>query len=363
MSTPSTASSATGRRARADGARRAAGVRAWRPIPPGWCRPAGRHSRGQRRPRLHGRLAWYLNRYLKITATPSSSRSPIPSAAPRPQGGGLPHRGRPVPVRPLSHDASRPRRAWLAQTLVVCPAAWPRRRRPRRRRTICSTTRALHDVLLTVSQRDWDALKANPRADTYYPADLRWSGVTVRNVGIRSRGTGTRNGVKPGLRVDMNRYIDQTFLGLRAARARQRLHRSLDDARGAGDEDCSRAPGCRLRARRTRGCSSTTNTPGSTSSSSRSIARSSRGCSARRRATSKSGGYLYEYNWVREYGFEYLGPSLDAYAELFDAEDARDRCGVAAVPAARSARPRHQRDAARPSSSARSAPCSICRRS
>jgi hypothetical protein len=31
----------------------------------------------------------------------------------------------------------------------------------------------------------------------------------------------------------------------------------------------------------------------------------------------EDGGYLYEYQWVREYGFEYLGPSLPAYAELF----------------------------------------------
>jgi hypothetical protein len=31
----------------------------------------------------------------------------------------------------------------------------------------------------------------------------------------------------------------------------------------------------------------------------------------------EDGGYLYEYTWVREYGFEYLGPSLPAYAELF----------------------------------------------
>ena len=36
----------------------------------------------------------------------------------------------------------------------------------------------------------------------------------MRNVGIRSRGLGSRNERKPGLRVDMNRYADgQTFLG------------------------------------------------------------------------------------------------------------------------------------------------------
>ena len=69
----------------------------------------------------------------------------------------------------------------------------------------------------------------------------------------------------------------------------------------------------------------------------------------------ESGGYLYEYNWVREYGFEYLGPSLEAYAEIFESEDARDRRGIAALPAARNADPRHQRDAGRPVRAARSA--------
>jgi len=38
----------------------------------------------------------------------------------------------------------------------------------------------------------------------------------VRNVGIRSRGTGSRNGTKPGLRVDFDRYTTQTFLGLKS---------------------------------------------------------------------------------------------------------------------------------------------------
>ena len=39
----------------------------------------------------------------------------------------------------------------------------------------------------------------------------------VSNVGIRSRGLGSRSGTKPGLRVDIDRYnADQTFLGLKS---------------------------------------------------------------------------------------------------------------------------------------------------
>ena len=52
----------------------------------------------------------------------------------------------------------------------------------------------LQDVQLRISERDWQALKAAFDQDTYYPADLTWHGVTVRNVGIRSRGNTTRNG-------------------------------------------------------------------------------------------------------------------------------------------------------------------------
>jgi spore coat protein CotH len=73
----------------------------------------------------------------------------------------------------------------------------------------------LHDISLTINSRDWSSLKEHFLDNTYYPCDFKWNGQTVRNVGIRSRGTGSRSGVKPGLRVDFNRYTtDQTFLGL-----------------------------------------------------------------------------------------------------------------------------------------------------
>jgi spore coat protein CotH len=72
----------------------------------------------------------------------------------------------------------------------------------------------LHRIDLLMNSRDWAALKANFRTNDYYPADMRWLGQTIRNVGIRSRGGGSRNASKPGLRVDFNRYEDgQTFLG------------------------------------------------------------------------------------------------------------------------------------------------------
>ena len=75
----------------------------------------------------------------------------------------------------------------------------------------------LHRLELRLNSSDWSKLKATFRENTYYPADMMWNGVTVRNTGIRSRGLGSRSATKPGLEVDIDRYsTDQTFLGLKS---------------------------------------------------------------------------------------------------------------------------------------------------
>ena len=75
----------------------------------------------------------------------------------------------------------------------------------------------LHEIRLTLNPRDWSELKANFQLNDYYPAHFTWRGITVRNIGIRSRGTGSRSGEKPGLRVDFDHYEQrQRFLGLKS---------------------------------------------------------------------------------------------------------------------------------------------------
>jgi len=75
----------------------------------------------------------------------------------------------------------------------------------------------VHEIRLTINSKDWSALKTDYLANTYYPTDLRWRDQVVRNIGIRSRGTGSRSGIKPGLRVDFDRYTTgQTLLGLKS---------------------------------------------------------------------------------------------------------------------------------------------------
>jgi spore coat protein CotH len=75
----------------------------------------------------------------------------------------------------------------------------------------------LQRIELWLNSSDWAKLKAAFQENTYYPADLTWNGQTIRNVGIRSRGLGSRSSTKPGLRVDFDRYSSgQQFLGLKS---------------------------------------------------------------------------------------------------------------------------------------------------
>src|SRR5262245_15735602 len=72
----------------------------------------------------------------------------------------------------------------------------------------------VHSIYLTINSRDWESLQEHVFDNTYYPADFKWRDQTLRGIGIRSRGTGSRYGPKPGLRVDFDRYsTDQVFLG------------------------------------------------------------------------------------------------------------------------------------------------------
>ena len=76
---------------------------------------------------------------------------------------------------------------------------------------------ALQRIELWMHGQDWEKLKAAFEENTYYPADMTWNGITVYNIGIRSRGLGSRSSSKPGLRVDFDRYNNgQQFLGLKS---------------------------------------------------------------------------------------------------------------------------------------------------
>jgi spore coat protein CotH len=72
----------------------------------------------------------------------------------------------------------------------------------------------LHEVRLELDPADWQALRDNYLTDQYYAADITIDGETVRQIGIRSRGVGSRNPEKPALKLDFNKYVaGQKFHG------------------------------------------------------------------------------------------------------------------------------------------------------
>jgi len=176
----------------------------------------------------------------------------------------------------------------------------------------------LQEVRLAISSRDWQTLKARASEDTYYSADITWNGVTVRNVGIRSRGSSTRNGIKPGLRVDINRFVaSQEFLGLKAfvldnmysdaSLVRESVTMKMFAKMGV---PASREAHARLFVN---------NEYVGVYVLSESIDRTfvNRAFGAAE-ANVENGGYLLEFEHVAFYHFEYLGPDLSAYAGLFN---------------------------------------------
>ncbi|HEY6507258.1 MAG TPA: CotH kinase family protein [Vicinamibacterales bacterium] len=178
----------------------------------------------------------------------------------------------------------------------------------------------LQDIHVRMSDRDWTALRVNLDDDTFYPADLVWNGLTVRNVALRQRGSGSRTASKPNLRVDVNRYISaQRFVGLAAVNLdnvysdasmmRDPLAMEVFDRMGV---PAPRQVHARLFVNDTFAGVYVVVEPVDR----RFIAR----VFGESEAEVESGGYLYEYRWVDEYDFSYLGTALSAYSARFRAQ-------------------------------------------
>ena len=80
---------------------------------------------------------------------------------------------------------------------------------------------------VTMAAGDWDALNADPRAEVYVPADLRWGEVVKTQIGFRYKGAvgslalcfdgqGNRVCPKLGMKMKFDEYVDgQRFEGLK----------------------------------------------------------------------------------------------------------------------------------------------------
>jgi len=75
----------------------------------------------------------------------------------------------------------------------------------------------LHEARLDIDPSAWQALRDNYLQNQYYAANLTVDGVAVRQVGIRSRGAGSRNEEKPGLKVEFDKYVPaQEYYGYKS---------------------------------------------------------------------------------------------------------------------------------------------------
>jgi hypothetical protein len=75
----------------------------------------------------------------------------------------------------------------------------------------------LHDARLDIDPAAWQALRDNYLGNQYYAANLTVDGASVLQVGIRSRGEGSRNEEKPGLKVEFDKYVpSQEFYGYKS---------------------------------------------------------------------------------------------------------------------------------------------------
>jgi spore coat protein H len=74
----------------------------------------------------------------------------------------------------------------------------------------------LHELRIVMDPADWKSLRENFRGNQYYAANISVDGEVLQQVGIRSRGKGSRSGEKPGLLIDTNKYVsNQEFHGLK----------------------------------------------------------------------------------------------------------------------------------------------------
>jgi uncharacterized protein (TIGR03437 family) len=76
---------------------------------------------------------------------------------------------------------------------------------------------ALQEIHLTMLPGDWLSLKEHFELDTYYPCQMQWNEMIIKDAAVRSRGSGSRNPIKPGLGVDFSKYVPaQRFLGMKS---------------------------------------------------------------------------------------------------------------------------------------------------
>jgi spore coat protein CotH len=170
----------------------------------------------------------------------------------------------------------------------------------------------LQSVQLTIHSRDWENLHTNFTSNDFYPADVTWNGLRVRNVGVRSRGLGSRSGIKPGLELDFARYSSRgEFLGLKSlvldnfttdpSMIRERVAMAFFRRLGL---PAPREAHAQLWVNgQYAGLYAVVEPVDAT---------------FLQRTLGDSSGWLFEYHWLQPFYATFLGENLDAYRPLFE---------------------------------------------
>jgi spore coat protein CotH len=176
----------------------------------------------------------------------------------------------------------------------------------------------LHDINITMREGDWAALQEHYLEDTYYRADMQWRDLTIPIVGVRSRGSASRNPHKPGLKISFDQYISQKPFGLKSivlangiqdpAMLKQRLGLKMFAKIGM---PAPRVAHARVFVNRRYIGLYQLIEPIDKLFLARVYGKHADG-------VVENNGYLYEYAWKDAYLFDYLGDDLRIYAELFE---------------------------------------------
>jgi spore coat protein CotH len=182
----------------------------------------------------------------------------------------------------------------------------------------------LHEARLDLDPSAWQALRDNYLSNQYYAANFSVDGVSVSQVGVRSRGSGSRNEEKPGMKVDMNKYVQgQEYYGYKsvdldnlvtdASMLRERLSFLVFEAMG-------------IQSPRNAFCRLTVNGQywgvyAIVEPVSKPFLKSRLG---------EESGNLFDYEWTFHYDFSFLGGDPDEYVPLpFQPETNEDHEDVA----------------------------------
>lgn len=172
----------------------------------------------------------------------------------------------------------------------------------------------VRDLHLWINSRDLDQLRTTYTENTYYQADLEWSGLRVRHAAVRSRGNSTRNPDKPGLRVDFNRYVSgQRFLGLSSL-----VLDNLVQDPGFVREGTVMALFARMGLAAPREAYVRLFINGAFEGVYAVVEPIDAAFLAR--AVGDTRGFLFDYEWVHAFHSEYLGAALEPYKQRFKPE-------------------------------------------